>query len=77
MRTQINNIFYEPINIFLLQLLFLFTLGNFICDIMRAATQSDVALLNSGSFRSDVIHPVGPFKMKVNLNVFIKSYVTC
>ncbi|XP_012556958.2 5'-nucleotidase [Hydra vulgaris] len=39
-------------------------LGNFICDIMRAATQADIALLNSGSLRSDALHPAGPFKMK-------------
>ena len=40
--------------------------GNFICDIMRAATQTDIALLNSGSLRSDTIHKTGPFKMKVS-----------
>eukprot|EP00111_Clytia_hemisphaerica_P020632 TCONS_00060812-protein len=39
-------------------------LGNFITDIMRAATQTDIAFLNSGSLRSDCIHPTGPFKMK-------------
>lgn len=39
-------------------------LGNFICDIMRSATQTDIALLNSGSLRSDTIHPTGPFRMK-------------
>lgn len=44
---------------------FLFFIGNFICDIMRAATQTDIALLNSGSLRSDTVHPAGPFKMKV------------
>lgn len=39
-------------------------LGNFICDIMRAATQTDIAILNSGSLRSDTIHNAGPFKMR-------------
>lgn len=39
-------------------------LGNFICDIMRAASQTDIAFLNSGSLRSDTIHSAGPFKMK-------------
>ncbi len=28
-----------------------------------AATDSDLALLNSGTFRSDKIHPPGPFKI--------------
>ncbi|GBN78831.1 Trifunctional nucleotide phosphoesterase protein YfkN [Araneus ventricosus] len=39
-------------------------LGNFICDIMLSATHSDVALLNSGTLRSDRIHPKGPFTMR-------------
>lgn len=39
-------------------------LGNFICDIMMAACNGDVALLNSGTLRSDRIHPRGEFKMR-------------
>lgn len=39
-------------------------LGNFICDIMVAATNADFALLNSGTIRSDMIHPAGPFFLK-------------
>ncbi|KAK4020015.1 hypothetical protein OUZ56_002011 [Daphnia magna] len=39
-------------------------LGNFICDVMVAATDSDLALLNSGTLRSDRIHPPGPFKIR-------------
>ncbi|XP_029639791.1 5'-nucleotidase isoform X1 [Octopus sinensis] len=39
-------------------------LGNFITDIMLSATQADVALINSGTFRSDRIHPKGPFKLQ-------------
>jgi len=39
-------------------------LGNFICDIMIAATDSDLALLNSGTLRSDRIHPAGPFTLR-------------
>ena len=34
-------------------------LGNFICDIMVAATNADLAILNSGTLRSDCIHPAG------------------
>ena len=30
-------------------------LGNFICDIMVAATNADLAVLNSGTFRSDAM----------------------
>ena len=40
-------------------------LGNLITDIMKRATRADVALLNSGTMRSDTIHEAGEFKMKV------------
>ena len=40
-------------------------LGNLITDIMRKATRTDVALLNSGTLRSNAIHDAGVFKMKV------------
>ena len=40
-------------------------LGNLVTDIMRRATRADVALLNSGTMRSDTIHEAGEFKMKV------------
>ena len=39
-------------------------LGNFVCDIMMAATNADVAILNSGTLRSDQIHEAGDFKMR-------------
>ena len=39
-------------------------LGNFVCDILLAACNADVAVLNSGTLRSDRIHPVGEFKMR-------------
>ncbi|CAN8073377.1 unnamed protein product [Agarophyton chilense] len=35
------------------------TLGNFVADAMTDIMGADVGLLNSGSFRSDSIHPVG------------------
>ena len=44
--------------------LFQTNLGTFICDIMVAATNADFALLNSGTLRSDMIHPAGPFFLK-------------
>ena len=44
-------------------------LGNFICDIMVAATNADFALLNSGTLRSDTIHPAGPFFLKDLLQI--------
>ena len=40
-------------------------LGNLVTDIMKRATRSDIALLNSGTFRSDSIHEAGRFKVKV------------
>lgn len=39
-------------------------LGNFVCDIMLASTHSDLAILNSGTLRSDRIHPKGDFKLR-------------
>ena len=64
------------IGVFLNISIIIFT-GNFVCDIMRAAVQTDIAILNSGSLRSDTIHPPGPFKMKVMgnlLSTIIGSY---
>ena len=40
-------------------------LGNLITDVMRRATRADVALINSGTMRSDSFHEAGEFKMKV------------
>ncbi len=43
-------------------------LGNLVTDIMRRATRADVALLNSGTLRSDTVHDAGVFKRKVSKN---------
>jgi 5'-nucleotidase len=45
-------------------------LGNLITDIMRTSTRSDCAVINSGTFRSDEIHPPGKFKMKVYAHIW-------
>jgi len=34
-------------------------LGNFVTDVWRHSTGADVALLNSGTLRSDMVHPAG------------------
>lgn len=39
-------------------------IGNWICDVALAATGADVVMINSGTFRSDQVHPAGPFSMK-------------
>ncbi len=39
-------------------------LGNFVCDIMLSAINADCAILNSGSFRSDMVHTAGEFKVR-------------
>lgn len=44
-------------------------LGNWVCDVILSATGVDVVLLNSGTFRSDQIHPAGPFTMRDLINV--------
>ncbi|KAH9515746.1 hypothetical protein Btru_011888 [Bulinus truncatus] len=44
-------------------------LGNFITDIILTATKADCAVLNSGTFRSDRIHPKGEFKVRDLLTI--------
>lgn len=39
------------------------------CDVILAATGADLVLLNSGTFRSDQIHPPGEFTMKDLVNI--------
>jgi len=39
-------------------------LGNFITDIMLKSMEADIALLNSGTLRSDRIHPRGQFRIR-------------
>lgn len=39
-------------------------IGNFVCDVMLAATHADLTILNSGTIRCDRIYPKGPFKMR-------------
>lgn len=39
-------------------------LGNFFADIMLSSTLSDIAIINSGTLRSDQIHPKGDFKLR-------------
>ena len=49
-------------------------LGNLVTDIMRRVTRSDIALLNSGTFRSDAIHEAGRFRVKVRHSVCLYMY---
>lgn len=44
-------------------------LGNWVCDVVLSATGADVVIINSGTFRSDQIHPAGPFTMKDLVNI--------
>lgn len=44
-------------------------LGNFVTDIMLEISKADVALLNSGTFRSDRIHQKGIFKLRDLLTI--------
>jgi 5'-nucleotidase len=39
-------------------------LGNLVTDIMRSSTRSEIALLNSGTFRSNAVHEAGVFRVK-------------
>lgn len=51
-------------------------LGNFVTDVMLAATHSDLALLNSGTLRSDRVHPKGPFTMRDLVRIHNKRHST-
>lgn len=44
-------------------------LGDWICDVVLTATGADVVILNSGTFRSDQVHPPGPFAMRDLVNI--------
>ncbi|KAL1512707.1 hypothetical protein ABEB36_002253 [Hypothenemus hampei] len=44
-------------------------LGNWICDVILAATGADLVILNSGTFRSDQVHPAGDFTMRDLTNI--------
>lgn len=44
-------------------------LGNWVCDVVLAATGADLVILNSGTFRSDRVHPAGPFTLGDLVNV--------
>jgi len=39
-------------------------LGNWICDVVLAATNSDCVIINSGTLRSDTVHPAGDFTIR-------------
>ncbi|KAF5300545.1 hypothetical protein FQR65_LT09166 [Abscondita terminalis] len=44
-------------------------LGNWVCDIVLAATGADLVILNSGTFRSDQVHPAGDFTLRDLINI--------
>lgn len=50
-------------------------LGNLIADVACAATKADCAIINSGTFRSDVVHDAGVFKLKVSNAYHVTMYV--
>ncbi|XP_028037737.1 protein 5NUC isoform X2 [Bombyx mandarina] len=39
-------------------------LGNWVTDVLLAATGADLVVLNSGTFRSDQVHPAGDFTLR-------------
>lgn len=60
---------YPRVLLYLIEFLSLFTFGtgNFVTDIIHNVTEVDCVILNSGTLRSDTIHPPGKFKMKVHI----------
>ena len=63
------NIISIPFSSFTFKTEFSFT-GNFITDIIHNVTEVDCVILNSGTLRSDTLHPPGKFKMKVTCFYF-------
>ena len=63
------NIISIPFFSFTFKTEFSFT-GNFITDIIHNVTEVDCVILNSGTLRSDTLHPPGKFKMKVTCVYF-------
>ena len=57
------------IRYFLSRIIFFIISGNFICDIVLTATKADIAFINSGTFRSDRIHPKGEFTIRDLLTI--------
>ncbi|XP_060807227.1 snake venom 5'-nucleotidase isoform X1 [Amyelois transitella] len=39
-------------------------LGNWVCDVLLAATGADLVVVNSGTFRSDQVHAAGDFTLR-------------
>lgn len=39
-------------------------LGNWVCDVVLAATGADLVIINSGTLRSDTVHPPGAFTLR-------------
>ncbi|KAJ1527198.1 hypothetical protein ONE63_008729 [Megalurothrips usitatus] len=39
-------------------------LGNWVCDVVLAATGADLVMINSGTLRSDTVHPPGTFTLR-------------
>jgi 5'-nucleotidase len=53
-------------------------LGNFVCDIMlHSVPDLDIAMLNSGTLRSDDLHSVGPLKLKDLVNILPMPDALC
>ena len=46
-------------------------LGNLVTDIMVAAVGAECAILNSGTLRSDTLHPEGDFLLRVGNKVSV------
>jgi 5'-nucleotidase len=53
-KQQYSNRVSSSLNLFIYE-------GNFICDIVLEAVNADAVIVNSGTFRSDTLHPAGNF----------------
>uniref|UniRef100_A0A1B0C2X8 5'-Nucleotidase C-terminal domain-containing protein n=1 Tax=Glossina palpalis gambiensis TaxID=67801 RepID=A0A1B0C2X8_9MUSC len=50
-------------------------LGDWVCDVVLDASGADIVIINSGIFRSDQVHPAGPFTMRDLMNIILHPLV--
>lgn len=52
-------------------------LGNLVCDLMRQASGAEACILNGGSLRSDVVHPIGELTFRDLVAILPMLDTTC
>src|SRR5207237_10540115 len=53
------------------------SLGNLVADAMRAGTNADAAIVNSGSIRGDRVYPAGPVTRRILVSIHPFGNIVC